>query len=112
MAASRTDYSRRIDWSGVSGDALASMRAQVARFVRGIRGPRLDGVSEQQILDWFSGTPAPFVKEGILEAVCHREIRCCKRSLGSNRRANGAHVYVVDDPSPAVQPEADAMGRS
>lgn len=96
MTASRSDYSRRLDWSAVKGDALAQLTAQVTRFVAGIRGPRRGGVSRKQILTWFSGTPEEFVEKAILEAVTESKIRCCMRSLGSNSRANGAHEYVVD----------------
>lgn len=54
MKASRSDYSRRIDWSAVKGDPLT-------------------------------------------EACLTEKIRCCMRSIGSNRRANGAYEYAINE---------------
>ena len=105
MNAARGDYSRRIDWSGVKPNPLIAMSTQIVRFVRGIRGPRQDGVTRKQILAWFSGTPEEFVQKGVTEAVLDGKIRCCRRSLGSNRRSNGAHDYVVDDDPQAFDKE-------
>ena len=63
-------------------------------------------MSRKQILAWFSGTPEEFVEQGITEAVLDGKIRCCRRSLGSNRRSNGAYDYVIDgDPVEAFDKE-------
>jgi hypothetical protein len=97
MSPSRTDYSRRIDWSGVKGDAPTQMRIQVVRFVRGIRGPRQTDVTQSDILRWFSGTPAEFVREGIVAAISAGELLCERRALG--RRRNGRYVYSVPESS-------------
>lgn len=73
MASSRTDYSRNIDYYGVK-DARASMQRALVRFIGGIKGPRENPVTTKQVLAWFHGTPAEFVKEALFDATMAGEI--------------------------------------
>lgn len=108
MKASRTDDSRRVDWSGVK-DGPVKLIGQVTRYVGGIRGPRKEGVTTKQILTWFHGTPEGVVQDAIGNACAQGKIRCCMRSLGSNQRSNGGYIYVVDE---ASQDTEDHNGHS
>lgn len=107
MKASHSSDTRRVDWSQVKGDAGAAMRGVIVQFVAGIRGARVHGVSREQIVRWFRGTPRAFVEAGIGDAVMHDQIRCCRKNLGSARRSNGAHEYVICE---SVEPRTTIEG--
>ncbi len=94
MRASRTDDSRRVDWSKVKDASLEQMARQVARYVRGIRGERAEGVTRKQIRAWFYGTPPAYLEEGLNMAIARDLIACFSKSPTSSRRANGAYSYV------------------
>jgi len=68
MKTSVTDHSRMIQYDKITNGA-GSMRYQVVRFVRGIRGLRKRSVNTAQILQWFHGTPEDFVLSAIASAV-------------------------------------------
>jgi hypothetical protein len=97
VKASRTDYSRLIDWSKVaSPDRPRAMRKQVLRFVGGIRGERKGEVTGNQIRAWFHGTPAAFVDAAICSAVSREELNVCRTALGRSK-ANERYVYELTD---------------
>lgn len=94
MYASRTQTCRLIDYSApLKFDGIAALRKQIVAYVRGVRGDRHRAVSEAQIVTWFRGTPAEFVKARLLETVASGEITVAGMNLGSHRRANGAYAY-------------------
>lgn len=95
MKAARRDFSRVYDWSAVKGDNKALMVSSIVRFVDGLHKARTVLVSKKQIVDWFKGTPAEFVEQGISDALSEGLIRCCANTLGSHMRSNGSYVYEV-----------------
>jgi len=97
MRASRTHGSRLIMFHSpdLTFDGASALRKQIVDFVRGIRGERKNAVTEKQIVQWFRGTNAAFVRRQIGAACAAGEIRCCAKSLGSHRSHAGAYVYEV-----------------
>ena len=95
MSCSRTDDSRRVDWSHVSGNADGRMRYQLLRFVHGIRKPRENPVTKKQILAWFHGTPRDFVEQAIRAAITLDEIMVYRTGLV--RRTDQRYAYEVTD---------------
>lgn len=98
MNCDRTHISRQIDYSSANlkfeGDE--ALRAQIVNFVGGIKRPRTSPVSATQIVNWFRGTPAEFVKEQLTRATADGGVQIGPRSLSSARRWNGAYVYWVN----------------
>jgi len=90
--AARGDYSRRINWSSVSGDAAGAMRRQIVRFVGGVRGERKGEVTQKQIFAWFFGTPRDAVNRGILDAIAENEIEA-----GARGPRGGSTVFWITD---------------
>ncbi len=93
MATSRTDYSRKIDWSAVK-DARVSMRRQVVRFIHGIKKPRETPVTTKQILAWFHGTPWEFVNQVLQDAVDANEIEFNSSHPHGARSRAGTYTIV------------------
>ena len=96
MNSSRTHDSRILDYEHLKDkDCLGCMRNAVTHFVRGIRGPREEGVTAKQIYAWFRGTSDAFVDQGIHAALASGQIECGPRSLTSTSRFNGVNLYYV-----------------
>ena len=96
MNCDRTHFSRQIDYSAkLKFDGAAALRKQIVCFVRGIKGPRQNPVTERQIVKWFRGTPPDFVRKQLTEVCFAGQIRQCMKSLSSNRRFNGSYVYEI-----------------
>lgn len=72
-------------------------RGEILRFVRGIRGPRENGVTTRQICKWLRATPDDFVHEQINDLITAGKIEPRMRSLSSGRRFNGVSVYTAID---------------
>jgi hypothetical protein len=102
MRASRTDDSRKLMFHSedLRFDGRKALRGHIVRFVRGIRGERENPVTERQIVQWFQGTDAAFVRSVLADMVATGELRVCQRSLGSGRLANGAYVYELEEDKP------------
>ena len=66
MRAARTHDDRLINFAdpALKFDGAVALRKRIAAFVRGIKGERLNLVSEKQIVAWFKSTPPAFVKPG------------------------------------------------
>lgn len=96
MTTSRAHYSRMIDWSAVKGDSKKQMSNAVANFVYGIRGKRETPVTEAEILRFFVGTPADFVREGINRALENGSIGISRTSTRT-RGARRQYVYSVTE---------------
>lgn len=60
MGPSRTDYTRKIDYTAIKDGQIALDNA-VLRLVKGVRGPRFNPIALQDILDWFRGAPQEMV---------------------------------------------------
>jgi hypothetical protein len=71
-------------------------RAEVLRFIRGIRGRRENPVTRAQIGKWLFRTPADAIDAALLELVAEGVITCGALSLrtpsNSHRRAYGYEV--------------------
>lgn len=64
MGPSRTDYSRKIDYTAIK-DGQVSLDDTVLRLIKGIRGPRFNPIHLQDIFDWFRGAPQEMVLKSI-----------------------------------------------
>ena len=89
-----THTHRAVDFSAIP-NGHQELVAAVGGYVRGIRGPRIDGVSRRDMLKWFRATPEAAIDRAINDALLQSHIRIVRRSLGSTRRANGAYRYVA-----------------
>lgn len=66
MGPSRTDYSRKIDYSAIQ-NGEASLKDAVLRLVKGIRGPRKNPIHLLDILAWFRGAPIEMTTKALQE---------------------------------------------
>jgi hypothetical protein len=60
MNASRTDFTRQIDYKAIK-DGQLQLNNAVLRLIKGIRGPRYNPIHLQDILDWFRGATVEMV---------------------------------------------------
>lgn len=86
-----------IDWSAdnLKVDGKNACKAQILRFVYGIKGPRKYPATTKQIFAWVSCTPESFVNECIDALLDDGEMKIRMSSLSSRRRANGGYVYEI-----------------
>lgn len=66
MGPSRTDYSRKIDYTAIK-DGEKALKDAVLRLVTGIRGKRKNPIHLLDILSWFRGAPVEMVTKAIQE---------------------------------------------
>ena len=66
MGPSRTDYSRKIDYTAIK-DGKRQLKAAVLRLVTGIRGKRKNPIHLLDILSWFGTMNIDLVTEALLE---------------------------------------------
>jgi hypothetical protein len=64
MGPSRTDFTRKIDYSAIP-DGQVALDNAVLRLIKGIRGTRKHPIHLLDILSWFRGAPQPMVLESI-----------------------------------------------
>ncbi len=68
-------------------------RAEVLRFIKGIRGPRENPVTRKQIGQWLHRTPADAIDAALLGLIAEGKIMAGPLSLrtpsNSHRRAHG-----------------------
>lgn len=94
MRASRTPTCRLLDYSApLQFDGAEALRRQIVAYAQGVRGARLSGVTEAEIVAWFRGTPSAFVRARLTEVVAQDRVRVCMANLSSGRRSNGAYRY-------------------
>lgn len=94
------DQRVRIDWTQTKSPK-AGCKAQILKFVRGIRGDRKNPVSRKQIANWLPGTPPDFVDECLIELLADGKVEIVRNSLSSGRRFNGAYRYQIALPQAA-----------
>jgi hypothetical protein len=72
-----------------------AVHAEVLRFVRGIRGPRLFPVTRKQVCAWCSRTPSEVVEAALDDLVAEGKVSAGFNSLRRGNTAKRAVGYEV-----------------
>ena len=73
-----------------------AVHVAITRFVRGVRGPRENPVTRQQIRRWLAFTPPEIVDVALNELVLTGEVRTVALALrGRTNRASRAYGYEL-----------------